>query len=233
VTLRVVVADDHPMFRDGLAAMLDAQADMTVVARVGTGRAAQQAVEELQPDVAVLDMRMPDGDGASATTVIRRLSPATRVLVLTTFDAPEDVVTALSAGAHGYLVKSAAPEEIAQAVRAVASGTSVLADGVLEGLTHSVSASVRTVFPELTERETSVLAALASGLSTEGVARRLGLTAKTVRNHLASITAKLGVRDRTAAVVEARRRGLVDPQPPQDHLTDASAETTRSDNGSR
>jgi DNA-binding NarL/FixJ family response regulator len=233
VTLRVVVADDHPMFRDGLAAMLDAQADMTVVARVGTGRAAQQAVEELQPDVAVLDMRMPDGDGASATTVIRRLSPATRVLVLTTFDAPEDVVTALSAGAHGYLVKSAAPEEIAQAVRAVASGTSVLADGVLEGLTHSVSASVRTVFPELTERETSVLAALASGLSTEGVARRLGLTAKTVRNHLASITAKLGVRDRTAAVVEARRRGLVDPQPPQDHLTDASAETTRSDNRSR
>jgi DNA-binding NarL/FixJ family response regulator len=211
VTLRVLVADDHPMFREGLAAMLEAQTDMTVVACVGTGHEAQEAARTLQPDIAVLDLRMPDGDGVSTSAAIRRTNPSTRILVLTSFDATDDVAAALTAGAHGYLTKSSAPDEIAQAVRAVASGTAVLADDVLAGLARTASTSTRRVFPELTDRETSVLTALAAGLSTEAAAHRLGLTPKTIRNHVAAITAKLGVRDRTAAVLEARRRGSIYP----------------------
>lgn len=118
MTTRVLIADDHPMFRDGLAAMLDGQPDMTVVATVGTGREAIAEAEALQPDVAVLDLRMPDGDGIAAAAAIRASSPATRILVLTSLDGSREVAAALNAGAHGYLVKSAAPDEIAHAVRA-------------------------------------------------------------------------------------------------------------------
>jgi DNA-binding NarL/FixJ family response regulator len=221
VTLRVLIADDHPMFREGLAAMLEAQTDMTVVACVGTGHAAQEAAQVCLPDIAVLDLRMPDGDGVSTAAAIRRTNPSTRILVLTSFDATDDVTAALTAGAHGYLTKSSAPDEIAQAVRAVATGTAVLANDVLAGLARTASNSARRVFPELTDRETSVLTALAAGLSTDAAASRLGLTPKTIRNHVAAITAKLGVRDRAAAVLEARRRGSPHPEegrePPRNH----------------
>lgn len=208
MTIRVVVADDHPMFRDGLTLALETQSDLTVVAQVGTGRAAEAAVTQHRPDVAVLDLRMPDGDGISATSAIRRTSPETRVLVLTSFEGSEDVAAALAAGAHGYLVKSAAPDEIANAVRAVAAGNAVLSDEVLAGLALGAGDRAGSLFPELTARETSVLRELSRGLSVEGAAATLGLTPKTVRNHVASITVKLGVRDRAAAVLVARTRGL-------------------------
>jgi DNA-binding NarL/FixJ family response regulator len=208
VSIRVLVADDHPMFRDGLCAMLDGQPDMTIVATAGTGRGAIEAATEHQPDVAILDIRMPDGDGLMAATGIGRSSPNTRILVLTTFDGPDEVAGAIAAGAHGYLIKSASPDEIAHAVRSVAAGSTVLADDVLATLVSSTSSPGRRRFPELTDREITVLAALARGLSTDEAAGSLGLSTKTIRNNLASITAKLGVRDRTAAVLVARERGL-------------------------
>jgi DNA-binding NarL/FixJ family response regulator len=211
MTISVLVADDHPMFRDGLSAMLDTQPDIQVVAQVGTGHAAITAATERRPNVAILDLRMPDGDGIGAAIGIRQASPDTRILVLTTFDGPDEVGAALAAGAHGYLIKSAAPGEIAQAVRAVAAGNAVLDDDILTRLAQGTASHGRQLFPELTHRETAVLAALARGLSTEAAGTALGLTPKTVRNYLASITAKLGVRDRTAAILVARDRGLDTP----------------------
>ena len=214
MTIRVLVADDHPMFREGLAAMLNGQPDIAVVAQAATGREAVAAAAQAHPDVAVLDLRMPDGDGISAAVGVRRTSPETRVLVLTTFDGPADVSAALAAGAHGYLVKSAAPDEIAHAVRAVAAGASVVADSVLVELAQGAASGARRLFPELTDRETGILAALARGLDPDEAAAALGLSGKTVRNNVASITAKLGVRDRAAAVLKARDRGLAGGDPP-------------------
>ncbi len=210
MTTRVLLADDHPMFREGLRAMLQGRATFDVVAVAGTGSEAVAAAEEAQPDVAVLDLRMPDGDGVAATAGIRRVSPATRVLVLTSFDGEREVAAALAAGAHGYLLKSAAPEEIADAVTAVASGASVLSDAVLAEVARRSAAPRSRPFPELTDREFDVLEALTRGLGTEAIARRLGVSPKTVRNHLSNVLVKLGARDRTAAVVLAQQRGIGD-----------------------
>ena len=208
MTTRVLVADDHPMFREGLAAMLESRPGVSVVAVAATGDEAVAAAERERPDVAVLDLRMPGGDGMAATTGIRRVSPATRVLVLTSFDGDREVADALAAGAHGYLLKSAAPGEIADAVAAVASGASVLSDAVLAAVTRRSVQSRRRPFPQLTEREFDVLEALAHGLDTEAIARRLGLTGKTVRNNLSSVMVKLCARDRAAAVVLAHQASV-------------------------
>ena len=206
--LRVLIADDHPMFREGLRTMLEGRPAFDVVAVAGTGLEAVAAAERTQPDVAVLDLRMPDGDGVAATGGIRRVSPGTRVLLLTSFDGEREVADALTAGAHGYLVKSAAPSEIADAVVAVASGTSVLSDSVLAQVARRSAAPRSRPFPELTDREFDVLECLARGLETEAAARRLGLSAKTVRNHVSNVLVKLAVRDRTAAVRLALDRGV-------------------------
>lgn len=208
MTIRVVVADDHPMFLEGLTAALETLPDLKVIAQAGTGNAAEAAVTQHRPDVAVVDLRMPDGDGLSAIRAIRRASPATRILVLTSFDGSDDVAAALAAGAHGYLVKTADPDEIAGAVRAVAVGAAVVSDDILASLATRAGRRGENLFPELTGRETDVLRELSRGLSVEGTAAALGLTPKTVRNHVATITAKLGVRDRTAAVLVGRNRGL-------------------------
>ncbi|MGY1602393.1 response regulator [Geodermatophilus sp. SYSU D00815] len=208
MTVRVLLADDHPMFREGLRAMLQGRPAFDVVAVAGTGTEAVAAAEAAQPDVAVVDLRMPDGDGVAATGGIRRVSPATRVLVLTSFDGEREVADALAAGAHGYVLKSASPEEIADAVTAVASGTSVLSDTVLSAVARRSALPRARPFPELTDREFDVLEGLARGLATEAIARRLGLTAKTVRNNLSNVLVKLGARDRAAAVVLAHRRGV-------------------------
>ncbi len=212
--LRVLIADDHPMFREGLQTMLHGRPIFDVVAAVGTGTEAVAAAERTQPDVAVLDLRMPDGDGVAATGGILRVSPGTRVLLLTSFDGERQVADALAAGAHGYLLKSAAPAEIADAVVAVASGTSVLSDSVLAQVARRSAAPRARPFPELTDREFDVLECLARGLDTETAARRLGLSAKTVRNNVSTLLVKLGVRDRTAAARIALQRGVGadDPQ---------------------
>jgi DNA-binding NarL/FixJ family response regulator len=208
MTTRVLLADDHPMFREGLRAMLQGRSAFEVVAVAGTGAEAVAAAERVEPDVAVLDLRMPDGDGVAATAAIRKVSPATRVLVLTSFDGDGEVADALAAGAHGYVLKSAAPQEIADAVTAVASGASVLSDTVLAGVARRSAAPRSRPFLELTDREFEVLEALARGLETEAIARRLGLSAKTVRNNVSNVLVKLGTRDRAGAVVLAHQRGV-------------------------
>jgi DNA-binding NarL/FixJ family response regulator len=206
--VRVLVADDHPLFREGLRALLDGRPAFDVVALVTTGAEAVAEAERTQPDVAVVDLRMPGGDGIAATAGIRKVSPATRILMLTSFDGDREVADALAAVAHGYLVKSASPEEIAEAVAALATGAAVLSDAVLAGLARRSAAPRARPFPELTDREFDVLEAMTRGLDTDAIAVRLGLNVKTVRNNVSNVLVKLHARDRAAAVLLARERGV-------------------------
>jgi DNA-binding NarL/FixJ family response regulator len=212
VSIRVVLAEDHPMFREGLRALLDAQPTLTVLAAFPGGRAAAAAVEEHDVDVVVLDLSMPDGDGLEATRLIREGSPRTRILVLTSYDSEREITAALQAGAHGYVLKSASPEEIIDAVLAVASGSSVLSDTVLATVARRAAgpAGVRGArpFPELTDRELEVLECVAEGMDNPQIARQLGLSLKTVRNYVSNVLVKLSARDRAAAVVQAKRHGI-------------------------
>jgi DNA-binding NarL/FixJ family response regulator len=151
--VRALIADDHPLFREGLRALLAGRPAFEVVAVATTGAEAVAEAERTQPDVAVVDLRMPGGDGLSATTRIRQVSPGTRILVLTSFDGDREVADALAAGAHGYLVKSADPEEIAEGVTAVAAGAAVLSDAVLAALARRSSEPRVRPLPELTDRQ--------------------------------------------------------------------------------
>ncbi|NYJ08937.1 response regulator [Petropleomorpha daqingensis] len=207
--IRVVLADDHPVFAEGLRTVLEAETDVRVVAVAGTGRAAVEAATAEVPEVAVLDIAMPDGDGLWATARLREAGLPTRVLVLTMSDDAESVFAALRAGAAGYTVKGAGPDEVVAAVRAVARGEVLFGQGVAERmLRHFTRAATTGPFPQLTEREHEVLDLLARGLDNPAVARRLALSGKTVRNHVSNIISKLQVVDRTAAIIRARDAGL-------------------------
>jgi len=207
--IRVVLADDHPVFAQGLRAVLEAEDDIQVVAVAGTGRAAVEAALAEVPEVAVLDIAMPDGDGLWATARLREAGLPTRVLVLTMSDDAESVFAALRAGATGYTVKGAGPDEVVAAVRAVARGEAIFGRGVAARmLSHFTRAATAGPFPQLTEREHEVLDLLARGFDNPAVARRLALSGKTVRNHVSNIIAKLQVVDRTAAIIRARDAGL-------------------------
>lgn len=151
---------------------------------------------------------MPDGDGVAATTAIHRACPGTRILILSSYDGEREVADALAAGANGYVLKAAAPDEIADAISAVASGTSVLSDAILAEIAHRSSTPRSRPFHELTDREFDVLEAMARGEDSDLIARRLGLSVKTVRNNVSNVLVKLGVRDRAAAVVAAHQRGV-------------------------
>jgi DNA-binding NarL/FixJ family response regulator len=210
--IRVVLADDHPVFAQGLRAVLEAEADVRVVAVAGTGRAAVDAATAAVPDVAVLDIAMPDGDGLWATARLREAGLPIRVLVLTMSDDAESVFAALRAGASGYTVKGAGPDEVVAAVRAVARGEVIFGQGVAARMLHHVTRVATTgPFPQLTEREHEVLDLLARGFDNPAVARRLALSGKTVRNHVSNVIAKLQVVDRTAAIIRARDAGLGGP----------------------
>jgi DNA-binding NarL/FixJ family response regulator len=207
--IRVVLADDHPVFAQGLRAVLEAEDDVRVVAVAGTGRAAVEAATAEIPEVAVLDIAMPDGDGLWATARLREAGLPTRVLVLTMSDDAESVFAALRAGASGYTVKGAGPDEVVAAVRAVARGEVIFGQGVAARMLHHFTRAAATgPFPQLTEREHEVLDLLARGFDNPAVARRLALSGKTVRNHVSNIIAKLQVVDRTAAIIRARDAGL-------------------------
>lgn len=207
--IRLILADDHPVFIAGLRALLDAEPDMAVATVSATGREAVRAAAEHTPDVAVLDINMPDGDGLWVTARIRAAGLPTRVLMLTMYDDDENVLAALRAGAYGYALKGAAPEEIAAAVRAVARGEAVFGAGVaarmLDQFARTATASP---FPQLTDREHDVLRLLARGFDNAAVARRLGVSGKTVRNYVSNIITKLHVADRSAAIIRARDAGL-------------------------
>jgi DNA-binding NarL/FixJ family response regulator len=210
MTIRVLIADDHPVYRSGLAGVLAEADDIDVVGAAADGAAALTLAAELQPDVILMDLHMPELTGVEAT---RRLAGTTAVLVLTMFDDDESVLAAMRAGARGYLVKGAAGDRIVGAVRAVAAGEAVFgADvaGRVLGVFADERRGGRAVqpFPTLTDREREILGMIAAGWSNTDIARRLVLSDKTVRNHVSNVFAKLQVPDRAQAIVRAREAGL-------------------------
>jgi DNA-binding NarL/FixJ family response regulator len=211
--LRIVLADDHPVVRDGLSALLSSVPGLEVVATAASGREAVRAAVTEHPDVLVLDVQMPDGDGLATATEVLRAAPSVAVLMLTMFDDDDTVFAAMRAGAHGYLLKGATQEEIVRGVRAVAAGEAIFGPGVARRVLGLVAGPGRTPDPfgDLTQRERQVLELLAAGLTTTAVAARLGLATKTVTNHASAVFAKLGVAGRAEAVARARRAGLGGP----------------------
>ena len=207
--ITLVLADDHPVFASGLRAVFDAETDLHVLSVAATGREAVRAVIEQQPDVAVLDLNMPDGDGLWVCGQIRAAGSTTRVLILTMYDDDENVLAALRAGAYGYTLKGSGPDELTAAVRSVARGEALFGAGIAARmLSHFGRSATASPFPQLTEREHEVLALLAAGRDNAAVAHRLGVTSKTVRNHVSNIITKLQVADRSGAIIRARDAGL-------------------------
>jgi len=213
--IRVLIADDQALARDGVAAVLQTQQDIEVVAQVGNGRDAVQAARRLLPDVALLDIRMPVLDGIKATTEIIGTCPATAILVLTTFDLDEYVYAALKAGASGFLIKDATREQIIAAVRSVAKGDTVLAPAVTRRLVEryvaraAIASSSKSRLSELTERETEVLMSVAKGLTNAEIATQLGIGEATVKTHVTHVLIKLDLRDRIQVVIFAYESGLI------------------------
>lgn len=204
--IRILLVDDHPVVRLGLRGMLDAEPDLTVVGEASSGDEGLAVALAERPDIVLMDLRMPGGDGVSATERILAAVPGTGVLVLTTFDSDRDILRAIEAGAAGYLLKDATPTELAQAVRAAARGETVLAPSVVSALARQVRAPAP---PALSARETEVLRLVARGLTNADIGRELFISEATVKTHLLRIFNKLDVADRTAAVTTAMRQGIL------------------------
>jgi DNA-binding NarL/FixJ family response regulator len=207
MTVRVVIADDHPVVRDGLSALLGSRAGIEVVGTASGGREAVRAALVELPDVLVLDLQMPDLDGVGAAREIAKAAPEVAVLVLTMFDDDDSVFAAMRAGARGYLLKGAGQDEIVRAIEAVAAGDAIFGPGVARRVL-GLAAAPAVPLPELTPRERQVLEACTEGLTTTAIGARLGLAPKTVTNHLSAVFAKLQVQTRAEAVDRARRAGL-------------------------
>ncbi|MEU4258253.1 response regulator transcription factor [Streptomyces fradiae] len=208
MTVRLLLADDHPVVRAGLRAVLESEPGFEVVAEAATAEAAVERATAGGVDVVLMDLRFgPDAmHGSEATAAITgRGGGAPRVLVLTTYDTDADILAAVEAGASGYLLKDAPPEELAAAVRTAAAGRSALAPAVAHRLMHRLRAPAQA----LTRRELEVLGLVAEGLSNQQISKRLFLSQATVKSHLVHVFAKLSVESRTAAVAEARARGLL------------------------
>ncbi|MFJ9783589.1 response regulator [Amycolatopsis sp. NPDC101161] len=209
--LRVLVVDDHPLFRFGVCTLLDAEPEIEIVGEAASGAAAVEAAAALLPDVVVMDLHLPDLSGIQATRHIADVSPDTGVLMLTMADESESVFAAMRAGARGYLLKDAEPDEIIRAVQAVARREAIfgpdIANRVL-GFFNQPPPTSEPVFPELTGREREVLSLIAAGHSNGAIANTLCLSPKTVRNHISNVFAKLHVADRAEAIVRARDAGL-------------------------
>ncbi|GAA1408747.1 response regulator transcription factor [Oerskovia paurometabola] len=210
--VRVLVVDDEPLVRAGLRVILDAEPDIEVVGEAADGVEVPGAVTATRPDVVLLDVRMPQVDGIAATRAIVARDPAPRVLVMTTFEHDDHVLDALRAGAHGFLLKRARPQDLAQAVRVVALGESLLFPDAVRRLATAHPArgdALRSA--RLSEREGEVLRLMATGRSNLEIASELFLGVETVRTHVGNLLGKLGVRDRTQAVVAAYESGFVRP----------------------
>ena len=210
--IRVLIADDHAVVRDGLSAMLDRQEDMTVVGEASNGLEAVDQAGRLKPDVILMDLRMPELDGVGAMKLIAENVPGTKVLVLTTFDTDEYIFHALEAGAKGFLLKDTSRDELFKAVRAVSRGESSIEPGVAaKVLNRFVQLSQNQATPAdlLSEREMDVLRQVATGGANKEIAAALTLSESTVKTHVANIFQKLDVNDRTGAVTEAIRRGII------------------------
>jgi DNA-binding NarL/FixJ family response regulator len=204
--IRLLVADDHPVVRDGLRAMLATQPDMELVGEAATGTQAVAHARALRPDVVLMDLQMPELDGPAAIATLREQAPEVRVLVLTTYGTDADITRAVDAGATGYLLKDAPREQLFGAIRAAAKGESVLSPSVATRVLGRMRAPAEEA---LSPRELEILQAVARGLSNKDIGRRLFVSEATVKTHLLRIFGKLGVDDRTAAVTVALERGII------------------------
>jgi NarL family two-component system response regulator LiaR len=214
-TIRILLADDHALVREGIRRLLDAEEDMSVVAEAITGEEAITAVQQLHPNVAIIDIAMPGIGGIKATHTITATCPETAVLALSAYDDEPYLVALLEAGAKGFLLKNAHGQELVNAVRTIAYGGSVLHPSLVEKIARRLSqrsASAQAAPDTLSEREFDVLRLAAQGLPNKEIARRMGLSIRTVHSHLASIFAKMQVNSRTEAVLLALRRGLISLQ---------------------
>ncbi|MFC5824612.1 response regulator [Nonomuraea insulae] len=219
MTIRVIIADDQAMVRAGFAAILQAQDDIDVVGEAGDGRQAIELSERLHPDIVLMDIRMPHMDGLQATQHLMAGRRAPRVLILTTFDVDEYVYDALLAGASGFLLKGARPEELTAAVRVIAAGDALLSPSITRRLiadftrARAVNATPSPQLDVLTPRERHVLTLMAQGLSNTEIAAALFIAEQTVKAHVSSIFTKLGLRDRAQAVAFAFHSRLIPLQP--------------------
>jgi len=213
-SVRVLIAEDHPLFREGMRGRLERVADITVVGEAASGEEAVELAGNLEPDVILMDIKMPGLNGIEATREILRSSPrgGVGVLVLSMFEDDDSVFAAMRAGARGYLLKDSGGEGVVHAIRAVASGEAVFGPGVAERIigyfSAPRSAAPQRAFPELTEREEEILSLVAQGKSNQEIARQLFVSLKTVRNHVSNILLKLQVADRAQAVIRARDAGM-------------------------
>ncbi len=200
--IRLLLADDHPIVREGIAAILKYEPGMDVVAQAANGREAVELFRRHQPDVALIDLRMPEAGGIAATAEILKEQPAARILILTTFDGDEEIYAALRAGARGYLLKGVPVDELMYAIRSVHAGRKHIPPDVAQKLAERVSSD------QLTEREVEVLRLIVAGLTNAEIGERLFVTEGTVKYHITNIFSKLGVEDRTNAAMVALKRGI-------------------------
>ena len=207
----VLVADDHPIYREGIVRAVKERPDLELVGEAGDGREALERIKELEPDVAVLDIRMPGLEGTQVLTAMRRDGVTTEVLFLSAFMEGELAYRTVAEGARGYLSKESSRQEICDAIVSIARGGTALAPEVQAGLAREIQQRERSDGrPELTPRETEVLHLIADGLSAPDIGKRIHLSTTTVKSHLHTLYEKLGVSDRAAAVAEAMRRGLLE-----------------------
>jgi DNA-binding NarL/FixJ family response regulator len=208
--IRIAVADDHPVVREGLVAMLETQPDFAIVGSAPSGTDALALVESADPDVLLLDLEMPELDGVGVLRALRESSARVRTIVFTVFDTDERIISAVEAGAAGYLLKGAPRADVFSAVRVVAAGGSLLAPLAASAVLRRVRGELPATAPSLTMRERAVLEHLARGLGNKQIAARLGITERTVKFHVSSVFTKLGAANRTEAVTRAAQAGLIE-----------------------
>ncbi len=210
--LRILIADDHPLFRKGMRALLVAAQDIEVVGEATTGQEVIELAATLQPDVILMDLQMPGANGIEATRQILHTSPHIRILVITLFEDDASVFSALRAGARGYVLKDTKEEEMLRAIRAVGNGEAIfsptIATRLMDFFAAPLPAVPKELFPTLTEREREILQLIARGYSNSEIARELVLSVKTVNNYVSNIFSKLQVADRAQAIIRARDAGL-------------------------
>lgn len=210
--MRVLLVEDHPMFRDGLARMLESVEDVEIVAEAGTGEEAVQLAEQLKPTIVLMDLNLPRMSGIEATKRIIQKQPNIGILILTMYDDDSSVFAAMRSGARGYLLKEANRNEIIRAIQAVGDGEAIFSPSIARRMMYYFEARSKQaqvdVFPQLTEREREVLDHIARGENNASIASGLGLNQKTVRNHVSNILSKLHASDRAHAIIMAREAGL-------------------------